>query len=87
MAEYLQATHAFLAWFDDGVFSGRVGHNKPERAIYETATQRFGHAVDELVFLDDHLPNVEAARALGWNALPFTTAAAAEADLRAAGWL
>ena len=87
MAAYLQATHGFLRLFDDGVFSGRVGHNKPEPAIYDLAARRFGHAVDELVFLDDHGPNVEAARALGWNALQFHTAAQAEADMRAAGWL
>ena len=87
MAAYLQATHGFLGLFDDGVFSGRVGHNKPEPAIYETAAQRFGHAVDELVFLDDHGPNVAAARALGWNALQFHNATQAEAEMRAAGWL
>ena len=87
MADHLQATHAFLAWFKDGVFSGRVGHNKPEPAIFEMAAQRFGHPVGELVFLDDHGPNVEAARHLGWNALQFSTAAKAEADLRATGWL
>jgi hypothetical protein len=33
------------------------------------------------------LPNVQAARAMGWNALSFSTAGQAEADLRAAGWL
>jgi len=87
MAAYLQATHGFLELFEDGVFSGRVGHNKPEPAIYDLAAQRFGHAVEELVFLDDHGPNVEAARALGWNALQFHTAAQAEAEMRAAGWL
>jgi HAD superfamily hydrolase (TIGR01509 family) len=87
MAAYLQATHGFLGLFDDGVFSSRVGHNKPEPAIYDLAAQRFGHAVEELVFLDDHGPNVDAARARGWNALQFHTAAQAEAEMRAAGWL
>lgn len=87
LAAHLLATHDFLAWFKDGVFSSHVGHNKPERAIFEIAAQRFGHPVDELVFLDDHGPNVEAARSLGWHALQFSHAARAEADLRAAGWL
>jgi FMN phosphatase YigB (HAD superfamily) len=43
--------------------------------------------VDELVFLDDHPPNIEAARALGWHGRVFHHAAQAEAELRAAGWL
>ena len=87
MAAYLQATHGFLGLFEDGVFSGRVGHNKPEAAIYQIAAERFGHPVEELVFLDDHAPNIEAARALGWHGRVFRNAAQAEAEMRAAGWL
>ena len=87
MARYLQEQHAFLGLFASGVFSSDVGHNKPEAAIYAAAAQRFGHPVHELVFLDDHGPNVEAARALGWNALQFVDAAQAEAEMRASGWL
>lgn len=87
MARHLQAHHAFLGLFADGLFSSDVGHNKPEPAIYEAAAQRFGHPVHELVFLDDHAPNIEAARALGWHGRVFRDAAQAEAELRAAGWL
>ena len=87
IAAHLQDTHQFLRWFSSGVFSSHVHHNKPEPAIFEIAAQRFGHPVHELLFLDDHLPNVMAARALGWNALQFKNAAQAEAELRAAGWL
>ncbi len=87
VADALVERHAFLTWFTDGVFSARVGHNKPETAIYELAAQRFGHPVHELVFLDDHGPNVEMARRLGWRALQFRDAVQAEAELRAAGWL
>ena len=85
-ADQLEATHAFFKRFRSGVFSGRVHHNKPEAAIYELAAARFGGSPQELVFMDDHLPNVQAARALGWNALHFSDAAAAAAELRAAGW-
>jgi FMN phosphatase YigB (HAD superfamily) len=67
VAETLRARHAFMGWFTDGVFSCHVGHNKPEPAIYEIAARRFGHPVAELVFMDDHGPNVDAARALGWT--------------------
>lgn len=87
IADHLVQTHDFLRWFRHGVFSSQVHHNKPEPAIFEVAARRFGHPVHELVFLDDHLPNVQAAQALGWNAVHFQNAAQAEAELRAAGWL
>jgi HAD superfamily hydrolase (TIGR01509 family) len=86
-AAHLEREHTFVTWFADGVFSARVHHIKPERGIYELAAARFGAQPQELVFLDDHVPNVEAARSLGWNAVHFTGAAAAEAEVAARGWL
>lgn len=86
-ADHLERAHDFVGWFADGVFSARVHEAKPEPAIFRLAAERFGHAPEELVFLDDHRPNVETARALGWNALHFAHAAQAEAELRAQGWL
>ncbi len=77
----------FFARFANGVFSARVHHNKPEPAIFEVAAARFGVATSQLVFLDDHAPNVRAARQLGWNAVQFVDAPRAEADLRALGWM
>ena len=85
-ADHLQARHDFVGWFRDGVFSARVHANKPEAAIFEIAAARFGAAPGELVFIDDHLPNVLAAQALGWNALQFSSAAQVEVDLREQGW-
>lgn len=85
-ADLLEASHSFFSRFTNGVFSGRVHHNKPEPGIYEVAQARFGARPEELVFMDDHAPNVSAAQALGWNALLFTTAAQAEQDLRERGW-
>jgi HAD superfamily hydrolase (TIGR01509 family) len=86
-ADHLEAAHPFMAWFDGGVFSSRVQHNKPEPAIYHHAAQRFAAAPADMVFIDDLLPNVQAAQALGWNALQFHSAAQVEADLLAAGWV
>ena len=76
----------FFARFASGVFSARVHHNKPEAAIFHAAQQRFGCAPQDLVFLDDHAPNVEAAQALGWHALQFRDAAQAAAALRSQGF-
>jgi putative hydrolase of the HAD superfamily len=86
-ADHLQAHNDFMACFTDGVFSGRVHHNKPERAIFDLAAARFGGAPGELLFLDDHLPNVEAAHAAGWQAFQYTGAAAAAAVLQGRGLL
>ena len=86
-SEHLERTHAFVAWFDDGVFSARVHEAKPAPAIFALAAARFGHRPAEMVFLDDHGPNVQAARGLGWNALHFEHAARAEAALAAGGWM
>jgi hypothetical protein len=36
-ADHLQSSNDFMDCFTDGVFSGRVGHNKPEQAIFEVA--------------------------------------------------
>jgi HAD superfamily hydrolase (TIGR01509 family) len=78
--------NAFFSCFESGVFSARVHHNKPEAAIFALAQQRFAAPAGELVFLDDHEPNVQAARSMGWNAVHFSHAAQAEAELQAAGW-
>ncbi|MBI5254931.1 MAG: HAD family phosphatase [Burkholderiales bacterium] len=85
-AEHLDREHAFLQRFSSGVYSGRVRMVKPDAEIFELAAEQFGAHPSELVFLDDLGANVEAARAAGWQALPFTDAAQAERDLRQAGW-
>ena len=84
-AAVLHATHGFLRCFRSGVFSSDVGHNKPSREIFEIAAARFGHAPGELLFLDDHGPNIEAAQALGWQGHVFTGAPEAAAELRRRG--
>ncbi len=82
-ADHLERSHAFFDWFDDGVFSGRVKLMKPQPAIFHAAAQRFGLAPSDLVFIDDVLQNVEAARALGWRAIHFRDASDCEAALMA----
>ena len=86
-AEHLERAHRFLRWFEGGVISGRVRAVKPEPAIFHLAAERFGRPPQDLVFLDDVPANVDAARALGWNALHFVDAAQAEAGLRERGWM
>lgn len=86
-ASHLLAANDFLAWFADGIFSSHVQLIKPDPAIFALAQQRFGLPPQDLLFLDDTLANVEAAQALGWNALHFHDAAQARSAIAARGWL
>ncbi len=87
VAAQLETRHGFVRAFDDGVFSARVGLAKPEPEIFALASKRFGAPPAELVFLDDHEPNVITARAMGWQALQFFDAARTESELRERGWI
>lgn len=85
-AAHLQASHDFMPWFEGGLFSSQVQLNKPEPAIYAQAAARFDAKPQQLVLLDDHAPNIAAARAAGWQGIVFSDAAQAEAELRDGGW-
>lgn len=67
--------------FDDIVDSSFVGCRKPEPAIYELTTARFGGDPRRIVYLDDFLANVEGARAHGWATVHVVDAAAAMVEL------
>ena len=86
-AEHLEGEHPLSRWFERGVFSSRVKQCKPGRDIFAIATESFGVAPGELLLLDDHPANVEAARAHGWQAVLFTTAAQARNELVERGLL
>lgn len=85
-AAHFERTHDFMDLFQSGVFSARVNLVKPDPAIFAHAAAVFGGDPSRLLFLDDHLPNVVAARDAGWQAIHFTDAAQAEAEARALGW-
>jgi epoxide hydrolase-like predicted phosphatase len=86
-ADHLERAHPLRDWFVDGVFSSRVGLMKPEPTMFQHAAQQFGIAPAESVFIDDFALNVKAAKALGWGAIHFLSAAQCEADLAAHGCL
>lgn len=67
--------------FTDIVVSGTERCAKPDPRIYEIAENRFGHAPQDLFFIDDRADNIAAARARGWHGHVFTDAARLEADL------
>jgi putative hydrolase of the HAD superfamily len=86
-ADHLASSHPLHEWFVDGVFSSRVKLVKPDPAIFRTAADRFGIEVRDSLFIDDFRPNIDAARALGWQAVHFLSHEQVEAELAAKGLL
>ena len=85
-AAHFERTHDVMALFESGVFSSRVQLLKPDPAIYAHAAAVFGRAPADLLFVDDHLPNIVAAREAGWQAIHFVDAAQAQAEAQSLGW-
>jgi len=67
--------------------SARVRLIKPDPAIYESHTATFGLDPKATFFIDDALPNVQAARAAGWNAVQYIGPEKLDEDLRSFGLL
>jgi len=54
--------------FDTQFLSHEMGMRKPEARIYHAAADAMGLAPERILFLDDTIANVEAARAAGMHA-------------------
>jgi 2-haloacid dehalogenase len=82
-----QKRFPFLAdSFLDIVISGDEKITKPNPLIYQILLDRQGLCADDCVFIDDSLYNVEAAKAIGFHALHFTTPESFADDLRRLGF-
>jgi 2-haloacid dehalogenase len=66
--------YEFLGWFQGVVVSGEVRLTKPDPAIFLHLLERFGLVSRSTLFIDDHEPNIVAARALGIQAIRFQDA-------------
>jgi putative hydrolase of the HAD superfamily len=86
-ADWLDGQPQFRAWFEDGVFSARVGYVKPEPEIFALAQVRLGLDPAHTLMLDDRADNVAEALRHGWSGLVFADAADAAVRLTALGWL
>ena len=84
-ARGLEQRHAFLQWFDGGIFSGDVLHIKPDPAIYQLLQDRYALEPEQTVFIDDLQANVSAANALGWHGILFESPQQLESRLKAMG--
>ncbi len=77
----------FFDLLDGIVISGDVKLIKPDPAIFQTLLNKIGHKAEECVFIDDHLPNVKAAQALGFIAIQFQSPEQLERELHQLGIL
>lgn len=68
---------------EDIIISAEEGVIKPDPAIYEIALNRLNATPETTLFLDDYLPNVEAARDLGITAVHFKDNQQATGEIRA----
>ena len=68
--------------FDYVCFSAEVQLAKPETAIYQVCLKAVRSKPEECLFIDDRAENVEAARALGMQALKFESVEQLAADVR-----
>jgi putative hydrolase of the HAD superfamily len=80
-ARILEERHAFVRSFSGGVFSGDAKVVKPQAAIFNLLFERTGIEPSKSVFVDDHLPNVEASRELGMRAVHYQNASDTIAEL------
>lgn len=62
----------FLKTFRTITVSGEIGIIKPDRAIFDHFTETSGVRPEGTVFIDDSRPNIESAKALGFDAIHFT---------------
>ena len=71
--------------FDVLVWSYQFGAVKPDPSIYRHTLAELGTQPEETLFIDDKRPNVEAARALGIQAIEYSSVERLREELIAAG--
>ena len=71
----------WLQLFDGVVVSGAELVIKPDPAIYHVLVDRYGVEPARTIFVDDRADNVDAAAALGFQAIRFTDAEALRAEV------
>jgi 2-haloacid dehalogenase len=84
---HARARFDWLTLFRDVVVSGEIGIIKPDARIFRHLMDRNGLVPHDLLFIDDHEPNVLAARQLGMTAHHFRGATALREELVALGLL
>ncbi len=61
----------FVGGFDVPIFSAEVGLAKPDPRIYQLVLDCLQLQPNDAVFIDDNLPNIDEAHALGMHGTAF----------------
>jgi putative hydrolase of the HAD superfamily len=81
----LRARHRWIEAFDHHTWSHAINLAKPEPAIYLHAAEGLHTPPANILFLDDKLENIEAAIAVGMQAIQYTTHNAFEQEMHIRG--
>lgn len=71
-ANYIENDMGFGKRVEHVFASGRIGLAKPDPAFFEHITQALNITPGEMLLVDDHAGNIQAAQQLGWQAFHFT---------------
>ena len=82
---FVAALFPDAALLDPMIFSSQIGAVKPSDAAFAAAEARLGFGGGAVLFIDDGVANVAAARRRGWDAIAFTDNAALLAELALRG--
>ena len=58
---YVKENFSWIKKFDETIFSCEVGHNKPEKEIYERCIEKIGLNPVDCVLIDDSIENIQGA--------------------------
>ncbi|MFC6592280.1 HAD-IA family hydrolase [Deinococcus lacus] len=73
--QHLMSESGLSAVTDGHFASYSVGYRKPSQEYYGAVTQALGVSPEQIIFWDDSVENVDAARAAGWSSHLFTNVA------------
>lgn len=73
-AAYMRTALPYEELFDVTLYSCDLGIAKPDAEFFRTAATKIGAAPEAILFVDDHSPNVESARAVGMVAVDWRLA-------------
>lgn len=71
MAAYARKNFPWLKHFDHQILSCELRLIKPDPAIFQKSIERIGTKPQEILFVDDRQPNIDAAKSTGIAAIRF----------------
>jgi putative hydrolase of the HAD superfamily len=70
-----------MSYFNYQFLSYRIGWEKPDEKIFKYVTEQLPYSKEEILFIDDKISNVNAAKEFGIKAIHFTDTSQFIADL------